>query len=144
MQIETSGCAEIHFARVAEKRAFCRQRRSQQGSLVAPVNAWDSVATGVRKSANTARKSACATGSRRINIPGSASSTEWPAALGPEYEFALTKTSTEASTAKGGSMRIVKTVFLVWLTSLLLGAEVRVWQGTLTLPTYQEGLPDTN
>jgi hypothetical protein len=46
MQIETSGCAEIHFARVAEKRAFCRQRRSQQGSLVAPVNAWDSVAVG--------------------------------------------------------------------------------------------------
>src|ERR1039457_787921 len=42
MQIETSGCAEIHFARVAEKRAFCRQRRSQQGSLVARVNVGDS------------------------------------------------------------------------------------------------------
>jgi tetratricopeptide (TPR) repeat protein len=41
-------------------------------------------------------------------------------------------------------MRIVKTVFLLCLTSLLLGAEVRVWQGSLTLPTYQEGLPDTN
>ena len=25
-----------------------------------------------------------------------------------------------------------------------LGAEVRVWQGTLPLPTYQEGLPDVN
>jgi hypothetical protein len=41
------------------------------------VNAWDSVAKGVRKSANTARMSACATGgSRRINISGQASSTE--------------------------------------------------------------------
>lgn len=33
---------------------------------------------------------------------------------------------------------------LVLLSLCPLGAEVRVWQGTLPLPTYQEGLPDVN
>ena len=31
-------------------------------------------------------------------------------------------------------------LFVSWLA----GAQVRVWQGTLTLPTYEEGLPDPN
>jgi tetratricopeptide (TPR) repeat protein len=31
-----------------------------------------------------------------------------------------------------------------FLCSLSLHAQVRVWQGTLTLPTYEEGLPDPN
>src|SRR5882762_4056286 len=30
------------------------------------------------------------------------------------------------------------------LSALVAGAQVRVWQGTLTLPTYEEGLPDPN
>lgn len=39
---------------------------------------------------------------------------------------------------------------LIWLAAILigvtsaLGAEVRVWQGTLTLPVYEEGEPDVN
>ena len=34
-------------------------------------------------------------------------------------------------------------VFL-FLSSLMASAQVRVWQGTLTLPTYEEGAPDPN
>src|SRR5467141_2725312 len=30
------------------------------------------------------------------------------------------------------------------LSALVAGAQVRVWQGTLTLPTYEEGMPDPN
>jgi len=33
---------------------------------------------------------------------------------------------------------------LALLVSALAQAEVRVWQGTLTLPTYEEGMPDPN
>ena len=45
-----------------------RSARTHACRVHTRVNAWDSVATGVRKSANTARKSACATsGSRGIN-----------------------------------------------------------------------------
>ena len=33
---------------------------------------------------------------------------------------------------------------LFFLSSLMAAAQVRVWQGTLTLPTYEEGAPDLN
>lgn len=33
---------------------------------------------------------------------------------------------------------------LLLLSSLMAAAQVRVWQGTLTLPTYEEGAPDLN
>ncbi|MGC1452298.1 MAG: DUF5107 domain-containing protein [Candidatus Sulfotelmatobacter sp.] len=33
---------------------------------------------------------------------------------------------------------------LLFLSSLVAAAQVRVWQGTLTLPTYEEGAPDLN
>ena len=33
---------------------------------------------------------------------------------------------------------------LLFLSSLMAAAQVRVWQGTLTLPTYEEGAPDLN
>jgi tetratricopeptide (TPR) repeat protein len=33
---------------------------------------------------------------------------------------------------------------LLFLSSLIAAAQVRVWQGTLTLPTYEEGAPDLN
>jgi tetratricopeptide (TPR) repeat protein len=33
---------------------------------------------------------------------------------------------------------------LLFLSSLTASAQVRVWQGTLTLPTYEEGAPDPN
>jgi len=33
---------------------------------------------------------------------------------------------------------------LLFLSSLMATAQVRVWQGTLTLPTYEEGEPDPN
>jgi tetratricopeptide (TPR) repeat protein len=40
---------------------------------------------------------------------------------------------------------IRRIVVLALLSSALTaGAQVRVWQGTLTLPTYEEGLPDPN
>ena len=32
----------------------------------------------------------------------------------------------------------------LFLSSLIASAQVRVWQGTLTLPTYEEGAPDLN
>jgi tetratricopeptide (TPR) repeat protein len=35
-------------------------------------------------------------------------------------------------------------VALLFLSSLMASAQVRVWQGTLTLPTYEEGAPDPN
>ena len=43
-------------------------------------------------------------------------------------------------------MRIVRrtAVLGILLSALLAHGEVRVWQGTLTLPTYEEGLPDPN
>ena len=43
-------------------------------------------------------------------------------------------------------MRIVRriAVFGVLVSALTLHAQVRVWQGTLTLPTYEEGAPDPN
>ena len=43
-------------------------------------------------------------------------------------------------------MRIVERVILVGLLlcTCIGQAQVRVWQGTLTLPTYEEGLPDPN
>jgi tetratricopeptide (TPR) repeat protein len=43
-------------------------------------------------------------------------------------------------------MRIVARVLLVGflLCAWMSQAQVRVWQGTLTLPTYEEGLPDPN
>jgi len=43
-------------------------------------------------------------------------------------------------------MRIVRrtAVLGILLSALLAHADVRVWQGTLTLPTYEEGLPDPN
>ncbi len=34
--------------------------------------------------------------------------------------------------------------FAILLLALAVQAQVRVWQGTLTLPTYEEGLPDPN
>jgi tetratricopeptide (TPR) repeat protein len=40
------------------------------------------------------------------------------------------------------TLRIVSA--LLFLTSLPAAAQVRVWQGTLTLPTYEEGAPDLN
>ena len=33
---------------------------------------------------------------------------------------------------------------VLFLSSLMAAAQVRVWQGTLTLPTYEEGAPDLN
>src|ERR1700758_4353476 len=33
---------------------------------------------------------------------------------------------------------------LLFLSSLMAAAQVRVWQGALTLPTYEESLPDLN
>jgi tetratricopeptide (TPR) repeat protein len=43
-------------------------------------------------------------------------------------------------------MRILKliAVAVALLNTIGLSAQVRVWQGTLTLPTYEEGLPDPN
>ncbi len=43
-------------------------------------------------------------------------------------------------------MRIARCIAFVALFIFALGmqAQVRVWQGTLTLPTYEEGLPDPN
>ena len=41
-------------------------------------------------------------------------------------------------------MRTPKTVLLASALCLPLCCEVRVWQGTLTLPTYAEGAPDVN
>jgi tetratricopeptide (TPR) repeat protein len=43
-------------------------------------------------------------------------------------------------------MRILRRMFLIGLLfcACLGPAQVRVWQGTLTLPTYEEGLPDPN
>jgi tetratricopeptide (TPR) repeat protein len=38
--------------------------------------------------------------------------------------------------------KILSTLFL--LSSLMAAAQVRVWQGTLTLPTYEEAAPDLN
>ena len=35
-------------------------------------------------------------------------------------------------------------VFLMFAALLAASAEVRVWQGTLALPTYEEGPPDPN
>src|SRR4051812_18454096 len=35
-------------------------------------------------------------------------------------------------------------VAVALLNTSVLSAQVRVWQGTLTLPTYEEGLPDPN
>jgi tetratricopeptide (TPR) repeat protein len=39
---------------------------------------------------------------------------------------------------------VLKTVLLAALLCLPLCCEVQVWQGTLTLPTYEEGPPDVN
>src|SRR6266536_4421647 len=43
-------------------------------------------------------------------------------------------------------MRILRRIAVLGLIASALSAhaEVRVWQGTLTLPTYEEGLPDPN
>ena len=43
-------------------------------------------------------------------------------------------------------MRILRRIAVLGLIACALSAhaEVRVWQGTLTLPTYEEGLPDPN
>jgi len=43
-------------------------------------------------------------------------------------------------------MRIVRRIAAlgVLLSALAVHAQVRVWQGTLTLPTYEEGAPDPN
>ena len=41
-------------------------------------------------------------------------------------------------------MRRFFNVFLVLTLATLSQAQVRVWQGTLTLPTYEEGMPDPN
>ncbi len=41
-------------------------------------------------------------------------------------------------------MRRFFNVFLVLTLATLSRAQVRVWQGTLTLPTYEEGMPDPN
>ena len=41
-------------------------------------------------------------------------------------------------------MRIHWRVVLLTITISSAHAQVRVWQGTLTLPTYEEGLPDPN
>ncbi len=42
------------------------------------------------------------------------------------------------------ALRIVVAFFLLPLASLMTTAQVRIWQGTLTLPTYEEGAPDPN
>jgi len=42
------------------------------------------------------------------------------------------------------ALRIVATLFLLPLFSFMTTAQVRIWQGTLTLPTYEEGAPDPN
>jgi tetratricopeptide (TPR) repeat protein len=41
---------------------------------------------------------------------------------------------------------MTRTIFsaLLFLSSLMAAAQVRVWQGTLTLPTYEEAAPDLN
>ena len=36
------------------------------------------------------------------------------------------------------------TALALFATALAVHAEVRVWQDTLTLPTYEEGMPDPN
>ena len=41
-------------------------------------------------------------------------------------------------------MRITLAIATLLSVSSLATGQVRVWQGTLTLPTYEEGLPDTN
>ncbi len=41
-------------------------------------------------------------------------------------------------------MTVRDLLLIVLLPLCPLGAEVRVWQGTLPLPTYQEGMPDVN
>jgi len=41
-------------------------------------------------------------------------------------------------------MRITLALATLLSVSSLATGQVRVWQGTLTLPTYEEGLPDTN
>jgi hypothetical protein len=43
-------------------------------------------------------------------------------------------------------MRIIQSiiVFALAVSAWAAQSEVRVWQGTLTLPTYEEGLPDHN
>jgi tetratricopeptide (TPR) repeat protein len=41
-------------------------------------------------------------------------------------------------------MRSKLLVFFLLFVSLLATTQVKVWQGTLTLPTYEEGLPDPN
>lgn len=41
-------------------------------------------------------------------------------------------------------VRIVAALFLLPLLSSMTTAQVRVWQGTLALPTYEEGTPDPN
>jgi len=41
-------------------------------------------------------------------------------------------------------MRSKWRVVLLAIAFSSLHAQVRVWEGTLTLPTYEEGLPDPN
>src|ERR1700681_1481458 len=41
-------------------------------------------------------------------------------------------------------MRLYFHLFAVLTLATLLRAEVRVWEGRLTLPTYEEGMPDPN
>ncbi len=41
-------------------------------------------------------------------------------------------------------MRTYFQLFAIMVLATLSRAEVRVWQGTLTLPTYEEGMPDPN
>jgi len=48
--------------------------------------------------------------------------------------------------SSGSSMRVIHRIALsiALLSVIPASAQVRVWQGTLTLPTYEEGLPDPN
>jgi tetratricopeptide (TPR) repeat protein len=41
-------------------------------------------------------------------------------------------------------MRLYLNLFVVLTLATLSQAQVRVWEGTLTLPTYEEGMPDPN
>src|SRR3954463_14985139 len=41
-------------------------------------------------------------------------------------------------------MRRLLQLFIVLTFAALSQAQVRVWEGTLTLPTYEEGMPDPN